>query len=310
MGISYLNTKNYELSLDCFNSVLKRNKKDEIFAMAIMNIAYISLQSDNILSIGEAKKIFLDVVEEKSIDPSQIELKLLNEFKTISYYNLAKLFLAIDLFNEIYLNKEKQEYEINEKTFYNALRLLAFFKTPENDNEIVEEYISYFSNKNNRDVDFIDIENFSNYIDWLIEKKKYDYAIKHIRIINSYKKDVPEQYLLNYIVIHNHELKIYTSLGNLIKIKETAAIILEMANNPNISKYQNTILGKEGLSVIKSNAETVLAPKNHRNISFTKTRQIGRNEMVKVKYKDGKEINIKYKKIEEDLKNEKCILIN
>ena len=91
-GLNYLKTKKYELSLECFNSVLKRNKKDDIFAVAIMNIGFISVLSDNILSIAEAKKIFLDIVEERSIDSEQINEKQLLEFKSISYYNLAKLY--------------------------------------------------------------------------------------------------------------------------------------------------------------------------------------------------------------------------
>ena len=35
----------------------------------------------------------------------------------------------------------------------------------------------------------------------------------------------------------------------------------------------------------------------------------GRNEIVKVRYKDGKEIISKYKKVIDDIKNSECILI-
>lgn len=433
-GLNYLNTKKYELSLECFNSVLKRNKKDDIFATAIMNIGYISLQSDNILSIAEAKKIFLDVVEEKSIDSTKIDTKQLQAFKTISFYNLAKLYekesdkqmaynayfeslkispesykpriildilsnnkniqgkdelisdlikliklltpteldsmslfnysinelkeallilftedntqffkiakeslgnsrldnigsllyelafisidkkynidIAIKLFSEIYLKRDDAEYEITEDNYYNSLRLLTYFNTPENDFKIANEYVTYFCEKSNRDIDFIDIENFANYIYWYINRKKFGDALKYIEIIKSFMRDVSEEYLINYLVIFNLELNIYTSISNASKIKETAENILEMANDSKISKYQSNILGKEGLSVIKSNAESVLRPKYNKIEPITKDKKIGRNDIVKVKYKDGFIKEVKFKKVENDLKNELCELIN
>lgn len=433
-GLNYLNTKKYELSLECFNSVLKRNKKDDIFASAIMNIGYISLQSDNILSISEAKKIFIDVVEEKSIDSTQIEKKQLQAFKTISYFNLAKLYvkesdkenaskayfkaldispeinkpriileilsnntdipnksllieelitlvkllspsdldsmsifnysvvelkesllllfkeqnnqfykiakdslanckhenigsllydlgfiainkkneyeLALSIYNEIYNRKNDINYGITDIDFYSSLRLLAYFKTPSNDFKIVNEYITNFCNQKDKVIDFIDIENFANYIYWFLEKKRYDEALINIEIIKSFKKDVNEEYLINYLVIYNLELNINISISNELKIKETANQILDMANDPKICKYQSNILGKEGLSIIKANAESVLKPKFQKGNPIIIEKKIGRNQYVKVKYKDGTIKELKYKKVEDDLINELCEILN
>lgn len=430
-GLTYLYLKKYELSLECFNSVLKRNKKDNIFATAIMNIGYICLQSDNILSISEAKRIFLDIVDEKNIDSDKIDARQLSEFKTISYYNLAKLYekesnleqavsqyydalnessesykpriiidllsstevlnnrtelineliklikllipckldyesrfkyslnelkeallviyserkeqflkLSKELFNnfdysnfgsflydiafislnktnsadtfvcilhEMYDNKNNLEFEISDENYYNTLKLLAYFQIKSSN--IVQEYLSSFCTNRIGEIDFIDIEIFINYINWLYEKKDYKEALNIINIIKSVKKDVSEQYQINYLIVYNFELRIYFNQRNKTQSKAIANNIISLANNAKISVQKSRLLGDKELSIIRENAENILKLEDEKHESTKNRNRYGRNEIVRVKYRNGSVVESKYKKVEKDIENKLCMIL-
>lgn len=433
-GLNYLNTKKYDLSLQHFKSVLKRSKKDNIFASAIMNIGYICLLSDNILSISEAKKIFIDIIEERSIDPSQISKEQLQEFKTISYYNLAKLYekekgndkpkemyekaveistlnkkpriildllphikdeiernkkidlllytveslspakydyenpldynidhfqdlllavynnrnnnflnllksnishletkdigsaiydlafyainsksdldISLKLFNDIYREKDNPEYEISPPVYYNALRLLAYFSSSSKEVDRVEQYLSLFQTARVGEVNFIDIEIFANYIYDLFEKGQFLEALNYVNLITSFKESVSEEYLINYLAIYNIELNIHLKLKHskesILKAKE----IIDFANNKNVIAHKSALLGDSGLDLIKSNAQSILKPNSDVRTPIKSDNKYGRNDKVRVKYKNGKILEDKYKKFASDIATGQCIIVD
>jgi hypothetical protein len=434
-GLLYYYLDDIDSSLEHFKSVLSRSKKDEIFARALVNFGSISLKSNNSIHINEAKENFKDIIEEKSIDVTKIDKELINELKSISYYNLAQIELeekvtnnaiqyyekaieyaplktkpkiilglvpvvkseeeknsllstlvdiieksslipqefdpdkpmnfdieqfqelvihlfsvknkilfnkikhglknigtgglsqnlydislycinknmgleiAIDLLNDIYENKTNPDYDCTNEAFYKTIKLISYFSHTKSSLSKVEEYIELFQKDRFGEIDFIDIENFANYIYNLIEQKRFKEALLYIDIINSYKKSVAEQYLINYLVIHNLELNVHITLSDIERSKETAECILLMANDDVISKHKSNLLGKEGLSIIKSNAESILKPELKRTAPIRVEKKIGRNDVIRVRYNDGREFNTKYKKVENDIKSNLCVII-
>lgn len=434
-GLLYFYKGNFEQSLENFKIVLSRGKKDEIYARALVNFGSISLQSNNQIHIDEAKNIFIEIINEKGIDVSQLDEELLNEIKSVSFYNLAQiskdndglektldyykkainiapikvkpkiilgylsavksesdkkqvlrelvelirnpeinldefdpdkpmnfdyeqfkevvihiksikekelyeqvkvtlrdhgskclgenlyeislycinnnlgLNTAIELLNEIYANRDNLDYAASKDIIFKTIKILAYFTNPKDNETVIKEYIALFANERSEIIDFVDIENFANYIYTLIERKKLKTALDYVNLINSYKKETSEQFLINYLVIHNLELNIHLSLANESQSKEIAEQIIRMASDSKIIKYKCSMLGKDGLSIIKTNAESVLNPKHKAVTPIRRERKIGRNDRVKVKFKSGEIKEGKYKNYKNEIESGECVIL-
>lgn len=434
-GLLHLYLGDYEMSLKNYKIVLSREKKDEIYARALVNFGSASLQSDNEAHIKDAKAIFTEIVDGNSIDSSKVDVNFLNEVKSISLYNLAliakmkgdvertisyykqavsiapttlkpkiilsyisvlesqndkaellqvlvnlidsaeinledidldkpmnfhyeqfkevvvqiiavdndelykkaKLILrthgskclaenlyeiaiycinenlgiktAIKILDEIYENRDNLDYAADKDILFKSLKLLSFFSSSKDNLKVVSEYIQLFQNYRSESIDFIDIENFAHYIYLLIENKEYDKALKHVELIKSYKRETSEQFLINFLVIHNLELNIHISQSNELKSKATAEQIIEMANDSKIVKHKSSLLGKDGLSVIRANAENILKPVSSLKHPMIRERKIGRNEKITVRYSSGKTKRAKYKYLKPEIESGECIII-
>ena len=83
---------------------------------------------------------------------------------------------------------------------------------------------------------------------------------------------------------------------------------LQRFKNPKLNTLKSNLIGETGLDLIRSNAEGVINL-NAIRMPARNLKKYGRNEIVKVRYKDGTSIATKYKKVAEDLKNGLCIII-
>lgn len=101
----------------------------------------------------------------------------------------------------------------------------------------------------------------------------------------------------------------HIGLFDISKSKETAECILRMANDKKISRYKSDLLGSEGLSIIKSNAEYILKPESNKTTQVRIKNKIGRNDVVRVRYNDGRVLKSKYKKVEDDINSNICVII-
>ena len=130
-----------------------------------------------------------------------------------------------------------------------------------------------------------------------------------INIINSVKQEISDDLLINYLIIYNQELNIYYSLNIFDKMRRKAQEILDLCNNEKLKDQKSNLLGDTGLETIKKNAELILYPKIRDNKPIVVGKTYGRNEIVKVKYTDGRIVETKIKKIEDDITNGKCVII-
>jgi hypothetical protein len=153
------------------------------------------------------------------------------------------------------------------------------------------------------------MEIFINLIFKLTEKRQLDEGLKYADIIVSLKESAPEHNLINYLIVYHLQLNIYIYLGDKENSLKKAKQILELANNEKVIKQKSNLLGETGMDIIKKNAEAILKPKDKNTIPVKRAKVYGRNQIVKVRYKDGTILETKFKKIEKDMFNGDCMVL-
>jgi tetratricopeptide (TPR) repeat protein len=217
---------------------------------------------------------------------------------------------AIVLLNETYNLFKMPEHGIDKETKYNVLKLLAYVSDFKASQSRQIEYLSMFEKERLDVVDYMDMEIFANTIFTLTEKKKYQEALAYVNLINSVKDSVPKSTLINYLVIYHLELNLYAYLDERKKAIIKSEEIISLANDEKINKQKSSLLGENGLEIIKKNAESFLHPKTKNTIPIRVGKTYGRNDFIKVRYKDGTTIETKFKKVEEDIKTGACFILN
>lgn len=213
------------------------------------------------------------------------------------------------LLNYIYDSFKNQSIIIDDETKYNTLKLLAYRTDRRVSKGHDLEYINIFNKNRITPIDFFDMEIFINLIFSLTEKRQFNEALKYSNIIVSLKDSAPEHNLINYLVVYHLQLNIYSYLydkpNSLIKAEQ----IVELASNENVKKQKSNLLGDTGLDIIKQNAESILHPKE-KNILPVKSSSIyRRNQILKVRYKDGTILETKFKKVEKDISAGECMVL-
>lgn len=269
----------------------------------------------------DLKNIFIQVFLsiDKSIQSEFLPyLSLLGEYsKSWHLYRLALFSInenqdwqsAILLLNRGYEYIDDVIADTEKEIKYKILKLLAFFGDAKKNMDRHSEYISLFGDARYENVDNMDLEIFAAAIFSLTEQKKYDVALKYINIIKSVKENTAESLLRDYLVIYHLELNIFIYLNNIERARESAKSIIQYANDEKIVNQKSTLVNESGLDIIKQNAEQVLTPSPPKQKPIINTNLYRRNDIVTVRYKDGNVLETKYKKIESDLKNGNCILL-
>jgi hypothetical protein len=153
------------------------------------------------------------------------------------------------------------------------------------------------------------MEIFINLIFFLTGKRQFDEALKYANIIISLKETSPEHNLINYLVVYHLQLNIYSYKNDRANSLLKAEQILELANNKKVQKQKSHLLGDTGMDIIKQNAEAILRPKEKNIIPVKSSKVYGRNQILKVRYKDGTILETKFKKIEKDIFNGDCMVL-
>lgn len=434
-GLLYYYIGDIDSSIECFTAVLNRNKKDEVFARALVNFGSISLQSNNPIHIDDAKALFSGVIDETGIDSSKMNNDFLNEIKAISLHNLAQIELsekhtdkAIELYrkaiplasekmkikinlslireikdeatkekqlkyvvnfikesnlspkefdsdnpmsfnieqfkelilhifslkdksffhqfvNEIDLPGEKglgdtlynvalfgikervsieasrellknisinidnPVYKLDNETIYNVLKVNAYYSKKEDAFLNLKQYVVGFNYNDLTEIDFIDIRNFANYLYYLINKKNYKEALESLSKIIDAKEKLPEEHMVDFLVILNMALNLYSIISNYSKSVEIANEILYIIENNTDRLNGGYIVMENEINIIKSNAKYILDSKYQITEPIKAPKRIGRNDIIEVKYKDGRMIKDKYKRLNSDISLGLCVII-
>lgn len=216
---------------------------------------------------------------------------------------------AIIILEYIYESMKSSTESVEDETKYNTLKLLAYGTDKKELKGYDIEYISLFKKNRLNPIDFIDMEIFINLIFSLTEKRQLDEALKYANLIVSLKDIAPEQNLINYLVVYHLQLNIFSYQNDKANAFLKAEQIIDLTNSEKLKHQKSHLLGETGLDIIKQNAESILRPKEKNIIPVKSTKNYGRNQILKVRYKDGTILETKFKKIEKDISTGDCMVL-
>ncbi len=201
------------------------------------------------------------------------------------------------------------QYEIDRQTRYLTTKYLAYFVDNKQELEVALDYLELFSVNRVTKIDYMDFEIVSNVIFIFTERNEVQKALELIRTIESVKSEVDKSLLINYLVIYYVEFHILKLMHKNQLAQMKAQSILDLCKDDELNSYKSNLLGGTGLETIRQNVENYLHPQRHIKMPITAPMSFGRNEIIKVRYKDARIVTAKYKKVEHDIKTGKCEIL-
>lgn len=289
--------------------LLLNNIEPELLPEQKLSIETIQIRDVLLEIYSNDKEVFSKIIKDKFSVLTKKSLGLYLYETAIYAINKTLFQTGISILEDLYINKKNNLIILDEDVYYMVLKMLSYFEQNEKAIEKQIEYISVFKLIQQYNIDYIDMHIFSNLIYVLYEDKRYSEALEYANIINLLKPKVSEDIALNYFVIYNLELNIYAIQNNILSGIEKARSIISSLNSNKLKKYDSNLLGEKGLEVIKENANSFLERYLKTIPRIKLNKKINRNDIVKVKYNDGKEEVGKFKRLEKDIYDGICILL-
>ncbi|MBK8342199.1 MAG: hypothetical protein IPL12_02070 [Bacteroidetes bacterium] len=157
--------------------------------------------------------------------------------------------------------------------------------------------------------DYLDFEIIANLIYFLIDNQQYNEALEFVTLIESLYDEVSTEILVNFMVIYHLELNIYIHTKDANNVIKQAKIMIDFANKEELKHHPSNLLGDTGLEIIRQIAENIINPKVRQVAPIRVEKSFRRNDIVRVRYKDGTIVEKKYKKIENDIRSGECFIL-
>jgi Uncharacterized protein conserved in bacteria len=267
---------------------------------------------------------------------NSFEFKLVDEFNALLNYSMHSIY-----------NNETNEYElifkigifainnnsidVGEELFLKALKYsnidenierscnkylgLIFHSKKDFKNSInyLSRYIELFDKNIDDTLEANDFNAFIALIEYYRLNKEFEKSLEVASIIEKrFDDNLNSDSMISSIMIQFYIMDYYAFNGSLEKIKYYGNTIL--SNISNIKTVLNNLSNSDRKVISNIESQTNLVLKKFTQIKPIETikvnREPGRNEYVKVKYKDGKTIDVKYKKVIEDIRRGDCMIIN
>lgn len=204
-----------------------------------------------------------------------------------------------------YLIDENADFVYNDSAF-NLLRLTAYFVAIENINQIYQLYVKSLIGKADKIIDIIDLKILLEYIYNSNIEGKFSISNSITKFIFNNKNKVDKE-LLSYLFIFRYmDLQTKYLANDFIGTSIIANIINTEISSANFSFKPNVLINNEGFKQMVDTVK-VFSSNSEENVSVKK---LERNERVKVMYLNGKIITDKFKKLEKDIENNLCHIIN
>ena len=209
--------------------------------------------------------------------------------------------------------------DVDEKTQKNCYQVLGILEY--NDDKIsksfeyLSKYIKIFRDNNNfhEELQIIDFNAFTTLIDYYRARKEYEKSFEVAALIEKYfDNNFDNENKANSIVILFYIMDYYSFNGDKTNATSYGSKILSIIEEVKPVLNELSYVDKKGIENIEKQTKTLLKNlKQVKSIEPIKVkREPGRNEFVKVKYKNGRELVTKYKKVIEDIRKGECHIIN
>lgn len=216
-------------------------------------------------------------------------------------YSLNFIF---ELTEYLYKNCENKSSEI----YKNSLVLLSSLNL-DPDFKYSLEYIKILDQDNILNIDFEDVAKYIALLQNLLNKNDVKCTFEIIGIGERLKLKLSNEFTNSTLLFDFMKMKCLVDAGQVNDSKTLASDILNQITVNEEHYLKNPIIRQVGIQNISNYCENVLYNLRN-NIPLTTAKKIGRNDIIKVKYNNSKILSVKFKKVETDLKNGKCILIN
>lgn len=195
---------------------------------------------------------------------------------------------------------------------FNVYKLLCsnYYNDLENPRHYFDKFFYYFTGEFRPEIiDVHDVLCFASEIFRRINNNIHDKIIIYIDNIYSYYEKSTDQMKSELLVINYFKMQYYEKLHKNDAAIFIAKLCIDQINYLESKNIVSTILGREGFNSIRDIASSSYDGVNKTKIvPIKKETKIGRNEWIKVKYKDGNIIEAKYKKLEKDIINGNCVI--
>jgi len=266
-----------------------------------------------------------------------IEFNLITEFENLLNYAIVYLYenniqeyqllyktsvIAINNNNfkvGVTLQKKIIDYiNVDDKTKKNCYQVLGVIAYNERRKiecfDYLNKYIKLFEEFDNfnENLQMIDFNSFNLLIEQYREKKDYKNSFQIAKLIEKhFEPNFNNENKANSIVILFYIMDYYAYLGDKINANIYGERIILLINEVKPVLNELSFVDKKGIEQLESQTNSLLRKlKQVKPIEPIQVeREPGRNEFVKVKYKDGQEVVTKYKKIIDDIKSGQCRLI-
>ena len=128
-------------------------------------------------------------------------------------------------------------------------------------------------------------------------------TIKEVELVNDET--------LNYesIIIHYWLSIFYDAKNDVVNAKLSATKTNEVIKLSSL-ETKSSMIDEKALKLIQEQMNDIVYPKQTQQIRpYISNKKYGRNEKIKVRYKNGKVIEDKFKKLEKDITSGNCVLI-
>jgi len=204
------------------------------------------------------------------------------------------------------LTEEQEEKEL----VYNCLKtLLIYFSKPENEwvNNF-RRYLYYFKLVVPDSIDINDLKILCDGIDYSINNKMYAYAGQLISFTKKYSPSLDLKHSLNLCLVYFMELRLSVNNNGLNKFG-LARTFLEFVASFDTTIEDKVLLGDQGLLNMIRYANEVLSSPEPEFDNIIKKLNLSRNDIIEVKYTNGKSLVSKLKKVEPDIRSGLCVFV-
>jgi tetratricopeptide (TPR) repeat protein len=202
----------------------------------------------------------------------------------------------------------------SKETEFQSYRLLCMLCKGSKKLQYQRKYIECLeSGYEPKSIDTIDLKVFSDLAVGLIERKKPQHALLYINMAKHYMPLVASDEIVDYVLFYFYEMLAYRNAHLPYKLKQASHETLEFLESLAGRPMESRFLDLEGIRSVEEFARNNLRPNNDqlaKSATISAGRKHGRNERVSVCYIDGKVIrDVKFKKVESDLAENRCKLI-
>ena len=242
-------------------------------------------------------------------------------FNSLLEYSVSKLFFKLDKNQIIYKaaissisNKEKffeylleSKHELDDEVVLDSYKNLTLLnnKEPKSYTEYFNKYLKYFI-KNNK-INSDDIYLFALEIKIQSDLFKIDKGLELCDIIRTKWSSSNEENLkFEFLIIYYWYATLYFSKNDRFNAIKYSADALDLIDNS--ARKKTSMIDEKGLGAIKSQLLQI-KKSSELSIPVVSTKKYGRNDKIRVRYKDGTVIEKKYKLLEADILAERCEIL-